>query len=47
MCKYFSFSLVKVLGNRSKVVVKNIANPVDRMFSMLCHFYTLYYQYLL
>lgn len=47
MCAYFSFSLVKVLGNRSKDVAKNIVNPVDSVFSLLCHFYTLYCQYLL
>lgn len=47
MCKYFSFSLVKVLRHGSKDVVKNVANPVDSMFSLLCYFCGLYCQYLL
>lgn len=48
MRKYFNFSLEKVLGNRSKDILESAtSNQVDSIFSLLCHFHALSYQYVL
>lgn len=48
MRKYFTFSLEKVLENRSKDIVESAtSNQVDSIFSQLCHFHALSYQYML